>query len=536
MKHAKKRILTAGAWPYANNYMHVGHLAALLPGDIVSRYHRLAGNEVIFVSGTDCHGTPITERAKRENVPPFEIADKYHKSFKDCFSRLNFSYDYYGATYEDYHKEEVRKVFSTMYADGWFYEQKNTQDYCPRCKAFLSDREIRGVCPHCGSVSKGDQCDHCLASLDASQLRDKACAACGGPTEQRENKSLMFKLSAFQKRLEELLASRQTTWRQNALNETKKYLEQGLPDRAVTRDLPWGIDVPVKGFTDKKIYVWIEAVLGYYTCCKKVAESRGTTVEAFLRDDGALHSYYIHGKDNIPFHTVIFPALLLAMSPAFQLPEYIMSCEYIKMNNEKMSKSLGNLITVPDLLNAFDADTIRFYSILTNPEKKDSGFTADDLIAAHNKLLVGGLGNFVNRNVSYLKKKFDGVIPAGKADAEIQKTTRALYRDAGAKLEAGYTREALESLIEYIQAANKYYDDRKPWVQAHGDPAGFGDTTATCLYMIANMSNLFHPFIPTAMDRLKAMLGLDAAVWAEANFTAKTLGEIGILFNRIEVK
>ncbi|MDR1094557.1 MAG: methionine--tRNA ligase [Clostridiales bacterium] len=530
----KKRILTAGAWPYANNYMHVGHLAAMLPGDIVSRYHRLIGNEVIFVSGSDCHGTPITERAKRENVPPFEIADKYHKSFKDCFARLNFSYDYYGATYEGFHKEEVRRVFLKLYEDGWFYEQKNTQDYCPTCKTFLSDREIRGVCPHCGQISKGDQCDECLASLDASQLKDKTCAACGGATAQRENKSLMFKLSEFQGQLERLLAARQDTWRTNALNETRKYLEQGLPDRAVTRDLSWGIDVPVKGFEDKKIYVWIEAVLGYYTCCKKVAGERGAAVGDFLKDDGNLSTYYIHGKDNIPFHTVIFPALLLAMNPAFQLPEYIMSCEYIKTNNEKMSKSLGNLIAVPDLLDAFDADTVRFYAILSNPEKKDSGFTTAGMIGAHNKILVGGLGNFVNRNASYLKKKFGGVVPDGAVDQGIADATRALYKDAGARLEAGYTREALELLVDYVQAANKYYDDRKPWVQAHTDPAGFGDTTATCLYMIANMSNLFYPFIPSAMERLKGMLGLEAAKWEEARFTAKTLGEIGIHFNRIE--
>ena len=522
------------AWPYANSFLHVGHLAAFLPGDVVSRYHRLRGNEVIFVSGTDCHGTPITERAKKENVPPFEIAQKYHKSFVDCFTRLNFSFDYYGATFEDFHKEEVKKIFLKMYADGWFFEQKNSQDYCVKCETFLSDREIRGVCPHCGRIAKGDQCDECTASFDASQLRDKACAACGGATEQRENKSLMFRLSAFQKPLEELLKARRDKWRLNAVNETTKYLSQGLPDRAVTRDLSWGIDVPVKGFENKKIYVWIEAVLGYYTCCKKVAIERGTSVKEFLKDGGNLISYYNHGKDNIPFHTVIFPALLMAMSKEYQLPEYIMSCEYIKLNNEKMSSSVGNLLAVPNVLDKFDADTVRFYTILTNPEKKDAGFTTTDMTAAHNKLLVGGLGNFVNRNVSYLKKKFGGAVPEGKIDENIKKITRELYGRAGAILEAGYTREALELLIEYIQTANKYYDDRQPWVQAHSDPAGFGGTTATCLYIIANMSNLFHPFIPAAMDRLKAMLDLAPAVWAEAEFTVRQLGGISVLFNRIE--
>lgn len=530
MKH---KIIIGPAWPYANNYMHVGHLAALLPADIIARYYRLNGDDVIMVSGTDCHGTPITERARKENVPPFSIADKYHKSFVKNITDLNFTFDKYGATYDAYHKAEIQKIFLKMYRDGRFYKQTGTQDFCPKCSAFLSDREIRGVCPHCGGKAKGDQCDDCLASLDAGQIKDKTCALCGGKTEQRQNKSLMFSLSKYQKDIEALLAKNKDKWRVNAVNETQKYLSQGLIDRAVTRDLPWGIDVPIEEFKDKKVYVWIEAVLGYYTMSKYVLEARGERIEDYMKDP-ALRTYYVHGKDNIPFHSVIYPALLLAIDKDYGLPDYIVSCEYIKVGAEKMSKSLGNLLTVNELTERFEADTIRFYTILSNPEKKDSSFTVSDLIGAHNKLLVGGLGNFVNRNLSFLMKKFGGEVPGGAVDKDIIEKTRAAYGAAGAKLEAGYTREALETLTEYIQLANKYYDDMKPWVQVHENPAAFGDITQTCLYMMANMSNLFHPFVPNAMDRLKVMLKLGPAKWEEVRPDVTKLETVNILFNRID--
>ena len=531
----KYKVLIGNAWPYANNFMHAGHLAALLPGDIIARYYRLKGGEVVFVSGTDCHGTPITERARKEKVPPLEIADKYHKSFVKNFTDLNFSYDKYGATFDEYHKKEVQSLFLKMYESGQFYRQAGAQDFCPKCDAFLSDREIRGICPHCGETAKGDQCDACLAALDAGQLKDKTCAMCGGATEQRENKSLMFALSKYQKDIGALLEKRRDKWRVNAVNETSKYLGQGLLDRAVTRDLTWGIDVPVEEFKNKKIYVWIEAVLGYFTMSKAVLAARGQRAEDFMKSPG-LRTYYVHGKDNIPFHTVIYPALLTAMDKEYALPEYIVSCEYIKAGAEKMSKSLGNLLTVNELAEKFDADSIRFYTIAGNPEKKDSTYTEADLIGTHNKILVGGLGNFVNRNLSFLMKKFGGDIPGGKVDETVAEKTRALYETAGERIEAGYTREALELLIEYISLANKYYDEQKPWVQVYENPAAFGDITQTCLYMAANMSNLFHPFIPAAMDRLKAMLKLGPAEWKEAFVGINKLESVNILFNRIEIK
>ncbi len=534
VKKQKRRVIIGNAWPYANNLMHVGHLCALLPGDIIARYYRLSGDEVMLVSGSDCHGTPITERARKEKVSPREIAETYHKTFVRDLGAVNFSYDKYGATFDDYHKAEIQKIFLKMYDAGEFFKKTDTQDFCESCNMFLSDREIRGTCPHCGSISKGDQCDNCLTSMDASQLKEKTCGICGGKTQQRQNKSLMFKLSGYQKDIECLLDKNRDHWRVNAVNETQKYLSQGLLDRAVTRDLNWGIDVPVEEFKDKKIYVWIEAVLGYYTMSKFLLDQRGIKVEDYYKASDDLRMYLAHGKDNIPFHTVIYPALLLAVDKNCQLPTHIVSCEYIKVGAEKMSKSLGNLLTVYELTEKFDPDTIRFYAILSNPEKKDSGFTTTEMINTHNKLLVGGLGNFVNRNLSYLVKKFEGKVSGGAVDKDIIEKTRSLYKSAGEIIEAGNTREALEHIVEYIQLANKYYDDNKPWVKVHEDAAAFGDITRTCIYMMANMSNLFHPFIPAAMDRLKAMLKLGAAKWEEVDCDITQLENINILFNRIE--
>lgn len=271
----KKRYFIGGAWPYANNSLHVGHLAALLPADVLARYGRMRGYDVIYVSGSDTHGTPITERAKREGVTPASIAERYHAEFVRDFESMGFSYDLYTATYADAHKAGVQDVFRSIQKNGWFYEKTEEQDYCEHCQKFVSDREIEGRCPFCGKITRGDQCEFCNASFDSDVLTEKRCRACGNPTALRTNKHLMFALSKFQKPLEDFAEKMAPHWRLNAVNETRKYLTQGLPDRAATRDLDWGIEVPIPGYESKRIYVWFDAVLGYMTAGRAVAESRG---------------------------------------------------------------------------------------------------------------------------------------------------------------------------------------------------------------------------------------------------------------------
>lgn len=529
-----RNVLIGGAWPYANYLLHIGHFVALLPGDVIARYYRLNGDNVVFVSGSDCHGTPITERAKKEGKTPSDIALYYHEEDVKTLEKAGFSYDLYTKTESDYHKEKVQNYFKKMLENGYIYEKEEEQDYCSKCDKFLSDREIIGVCKHCGGEAKGDQCDKCFASLEPSDILDRKCSTCGSTPVLKKNKHLYLALSKFQPQIEKLIQDREIIWRKNALNESKKFLSMGLIDRATTRQLDWGIEVPVAGYSDKRIYVWIEAVLGYITTCEKVLEERGMDFNSFITDPNLI-SYYSIGKDNIPFHTIIFPSLLQAINPQFQLPTHIISCEFMNMQDEKMSKSKGNLVTINDLIDEFGVSTARYFMIANGPEKKDTNFSKDELIGVHNKFLVGVLGNFINRNVSFINKKFDGVVKEGNVDSDVIKKTQETYTKVGKLIEAGELKSALETVMEYVSEGNKYYDSKTPWVQVKEDINAFNDTTYTCMYMIANISNLLNPFIPETANKIKDLLSLNEASWNEITLKGDIkLNDIGLLFNRIE--
>lgn len=474
----KRDIFIGGAWPYANYYLHIGHLAALLPGDILAKYYRGNGDNVIYVSGSDCHGTPITERAKKENTTPAEIATHYHNEFVNTFNRLGFEYDRYSNTMAENHIQYVEEQFKKMLENGYIFEKEELQDYCDECDTFLSDREIVGTCPHCGGASTGDQCEVCGDSLDSSEVLDKHCKKCGAETVMKKNKHLYFKLTAFESELQELINNNETTWRKNALGEAQKYIDMGLVDRAATRQLDWGVPVPVKGYEDKRIYVWIEAVLGYLSMGKEVAESRNIDFDKFMsKDNPNLKTYYVHGKDNIPFHTTIYPALLLSLKNNYRLPDYIVSSAYVNLNNQKMSKSKGNFITANQLLDIFDKDTLRFYFSFKGPETNDVNCSLEDIIQTHNKYLVGMLGNFVNRNLSFVNKKFDGKITEANVDDTIKDATQKYYKIIAHHLEKGEIRSAVIQMIEYISLANKYFDGQQPWNQVKNDINAFNDTT-----------------------------------------------------------
>ncbi len=534
----KRDIFIGGAWPYANYFLHVGHLAALLPGDLLAKYYRGKGDNVIYVSGSDCHGTPITERAKKEGVEPNQIAEYYHTEFAKTFERLGFEYDEYSTTMSEHHKEYVKEKFKKMIENGYIYEKEVEQDYCDECKTFLSDREIEGICPHCGGKSTGDQCDKCGASLDSTEVLDKHCKKCHSKTILKNNKHLYFKLTEFENGLQELINKNKLTWRKNALGEAQKYIDMGLVDRAATRQLDWGVEVPVEGYEDKRIYVWIEAVLGYLSVGEEVAKSRGIDFDKFLSDDNAnLKTYYVHGKDNIPFHTTIYPALLLSLKENYRLPDYIVSSAYVNLNNEKMSKSKGNLITANELLDMFESDTLRFYFSFKGPETNDMNCSIDDIIQTHNKFLVGMLGNFINRNLSFIKKKFDGNITEGTIDEKIKEATNKTYHLVGEYFEKGEIKNAVTSIMEYVNLANKYYDSREPWKQVKENISDFNDTTYTCLYMIANLSNLVEPVLPNASTKIKRMLNLNPYKWEEEMISGDyKLADVEILYNRLEEK
>lgn len=532
-----KDILIGGAWPYANNSLHIGHLAALLPGDVIARYHRGSGNNVVYVSGTDCHGTPISLRAKKEGVEPKEIACKYHEEFTNSFNSLDFSYDFYTATMTEEHKNQVQEFYKIIKENGYIYEKEEEQDYCSTCNEYLSDREIIGTCPHCGGAAMGEQCDSCLSPINPLDLKDKHCKVCNTKTELKKNKHLYFKMSAFQDMLEKFVASNEDGWRKNAVNETKKYLNLGIIDRATTRQLSWGVDVPVDGYDDKKIYVWIEAVLGYITASMHVLKERNIDYKEFYKDREDLITYFVHGKDNITFHTIIYPSLLNAIDTSWQLPKKIISCEYVNMNDEKMSKSKGNLITFDSLVEDYGKDTVRMYMIANGPEKKDVNFSSTDLINFHNKFLVGVIGNFINRNLSFVNKKFDGVIKQGNVDEEIINKTKEVYEEAGKLICDGELRSALDKILDYASLANKYYDEKQPWVLVKEDMDKFTDVTYTCVYIMANLSNLLNPFMPSSADKIKDMLSLDSYKWEEYKLSGDIkINNLDLLFNRIDIE
>ena len=530
---ANRDIFIGGAWPYANYNMHVGHIAALVPGDVLAKYFRGKGDNVIYVSGSDCHGTPITERAKKENISPEEIAVKYHNEFVKTFNKLDFEYDEYSSTMSEEHIKYVQEQFLKIYENGYIFEKEEEQDYCENCQKYLSDREIVGKCPHCGGASTGDQCEVCGDSLDSSEVIDKRCKDCGTPSVLKPNKHLYFSLPTFEKELQELIYKNKEKWRKNALGEAQKYIDMGLVNRAATRQLTWGVPVPVKGYEDKRIYVWIEAVLGYLSMGKKVAESRGIDFDKFMADTNEnLLTYYVHGKDNIPFHTTIFPALLMAMKNGYRLPDYIVSSAYVNVNNEKMSKSKGNLISANELLELFEPDTLRFYLTFKGPESNDINCSLDDIRQTHNKFLAGGLGNFVNRNLSFINKKFDGVIEEAEIDSKIIELTQKYFDLVGQLFEKGELKAATSHIVEYINLANKYYDSQEPWKQVKENIDEFKKTTYTCAYIINNLSNMIYPVIPNAAKKIKKMLSLDDYVWAETKIQGDLkVEDLQILFN-----
>ncbi|WP_454052745.1 methionine--tRNA ligase [Clostridium sp. Marseille-Q7071] len=524
-------IFIGGAWPYANGSLHLGHLAALLPGDIIARYYRAKGEEVLYVSGSDCHGTPISIRAKNEKVSPMEITNRYHEEFIYCFEKLGFTYDLYSRTDDEFHKREVQSIFKNLYDNGYIYIKQEEQLYCDKCKQFLPDRFIEGVCPQCGNIARGDQCDSCSTLLDPLDLSDRHCKNCGNIPIVKETEQLFFALSRFQNTIETYLKTSKG-WRTNAINMTERYLREGLLDRAVSRDLPWGIDIPISGFEDKKIYVWIDAVLGYLTTSKKWARDNNGDWEKFWREDTI--SYYIHGKDNIPFHTIILPALLSGVG-IYKLPSKIISSEYLTIEGKKLSTSNNWAVWVPYIIENYNADSIRYFLTANGPEKRDTDFSWREFINSNNGELLGAYGNLVNRTLIFIQKYFDNIIPKGTIDETIKNNTLKLYKSVGNKIENGELKEALEEIFIFIRSINKYFDEERPWITIKEDREKCINTIYNCVQVIGNLSNLLEPFIPFSSKEIRNWLFIKNVNWHYIEVKEGIeLGEVRILFERID--
>ncbi len=525
----KRNIVIGGAWPYANSSLHLGHLAALLPGDVLARYYRENGDNVIYVSGTDCHGTPITQRAKKEGRTAKEIAEEYHNEFAKTFKNIGFTYDLYGKTEDECHKRTVQKMLERMYKNGYIYEKADRQPFCDHCNRFLADRELTLTCPSCGKQSKGDQCD-CGYIPTEEDLDGATCVECGEKVHLRDNKNLYLALSKLQPQIEEYFNKNSNNWRLNSKRETEKYLKGGLRYRAVTRALAWGVDVTIPGYENKKMYVWIEAVLGYITMAQKYCAEKGLDWKNFWKNDES-KIYMIHGKDNIIFHSIILPALLIAMNDNYKLPDVMISSEYLNIDYEKISKSKGNGITIDDMIKDYDVDTLRYFLIANGPEKRDSNFSINEYVTIHNSEITNKYGNLVNRTLNF--KGLD-CVPNGKMNPEIEKKIDKTYKEAGDDIENGEFKKATLAIMHLVEEGNKYYDSRKPWEQINNDEAEFNDTIYTCINLIANLSNLYEPFMPNSSRKIREYLGLEKGIWQKVIINPNTkIADVKPLFARI---
>ena len=526
-----KNILIAGAWPYANGSLHIGHVAGLLAGDVLARYHRAKGDRVCYVSGSDCHGTPVALRAKREGLTPWEVSDRFHEEFSRCFQWLGFGYDLYSKTSSEEHIRFVQEFHEKLYESPYVYEKEVPQAYCEGCKSFLADRFVTGKCPVCGEAARGDQCDACGEVLEPEQLIEPVCAVCGERISFRNTRHLYIAISKLEKELKAYVESHEN-WRKNAVALSKRYIEEGLRDRALTRDLDWGIDVPRKGYEDKKIYIWAENVLGYLSLSRLVAKERGWDFKELWGEE-ARH-YYVHGKDNIPFHTIILPALLLAEGEDWHLPDHIISSEYLTLEGKKISTSQNYAIWVKDLIGRYEADSLRYYLLANGAEKRDADFSWQGFITSHNNELLGAWGNFVNRTLIFITKYLDGRVPDGSLEKGLEEEIDRLYDEIGKKVEGGRFKEAIDDIFAFVRFSNKYFDLGKPWITRNTSLRDCRDTLYNCVQLIVNLAVLLEPFLPFSSEKVLGWFLLDSSWKRKTVPTGFVIPETEILFRRID--
>ncbi|MFC1991888.1 methionine--tRNA ligase [Chloroflexota bacterium] len=512
-----ERILIGVAWPYANGSLHLGHIAgAYLPADIFARYHRSRGNEVVMVSGSDSHGTPVTLKAEEEGKTPKELTDYYQEEFLDCWQRLGISFDLYTSTDTQNHTEVTQDIFLKLLKEGYLEKRTISQTYCPHCQRFLPDRYVEGTCPHCGvPKARGDQCDSCRKLLDAHELIDPRCRTCDTAAEFRDSEQFFLRLSAFQEQLA-VWAKQQGQWRPNVYMLTQRYLKEGLRDRAITRDIDWGVPVPVEGFENKRIYVWFEAVVGYLSATKEWAKSTGDSEKwrSFWQGNQA-KSYYFIGKDNIPFHTLIWPAMLMGYG-GLNLPHDIPANEFLTIEGRKLSTSQNWAVWVPDYLERYDPDPLRYFLSINMPETSDTDFSWREFVRRNNDELVATYGNLVNRVLTFTYRNFDACVPqAGEFDGQSQVLLKKADDTLAAMdgLLAGcHFREATRSAMSLAQEANRYLDEKSPWKAIKEDRQSAATALFVALSAISCLKTALYPFLPFSSQKVHEYLGFEGKV------------------------
>jgi len=509
-------IFIGVAWPYANGSLHLGHIAgAYLPADIFARYHRLKGNKVLIVSGSDQHGTPITLRAEQEKKSPKEIVNKYHKGFLDCWQKLGISWDLFTTTGTPNHTQTTHDIFLKLLDEGYIYKDAVPQAYCPECQRFLPDRYVEGTCPYCNfPQARGDQCDDCGRTMNPSDLLDLRCRLCSAMPRFEVSEHFFFRLSAFEDRLKSWVKE-QTHWRQNVLNFTLGFLEGGLKDRAITRDINWGVTVPQPGFEKKRIYVWFEAVIGYLSASKEWAKSHGDAAAWQPFWGGDSKSYYFIGKDNIPFHTLIWPAMLMGYG-GLSLPYDVPANEFLTIEGKRLSTSRNWAVWLPDYLQRYDPDPLRYLLSINMPETGDTDFSWREFLRRNNDELVATYGNLAHRVLTFAYRNFDGAVPT---PAELDSQSQGLMVKAQAALDnvdrllyQCHFKEGIKAAMSLAQEANRYLDDKAPWKAIKQDNQASATAIYVALSVLAALKTVLYPFLPFSSERLHKFLGFDGSI------------------------
>ena len=506
-------ILVAVAWPYASGSRHLGHLAgAYLPADVFARYQRLAGNRVLMVSGSDVHGTPITVRADAEGVTPADIVDRYHAEFVSDWDRLGINWDLYTSTGTQNHAEVTHDIFVQLLRNGHIDKRSSEQHFDLEADRFLPDRYIEGTCPHCDyPEARGDQCEDCGRTLDPEELIDPRSKITGSEPVLRETEHFFLRLSDFESELSEWLDAREG-WRPHVLNFSKGWIEDGLQDRAITRDLEWGVDVPVDDLgPGKRIYVWFEAVIGYLSASKEWATNRGEpdAWRDWWENDGARSVYFI-GKDNIPFHTIIWPGMLLGYG-GLNLPTDVPANNYVTFSGGKASASRGVGLTIGEGLEMFEADAIRYALAASFPEQSDTDLSVEEIARRVNEELVATWGNLVNRVLSMVHRTCGAEVPSadGRADGDLAvlaAVDTAIER-VGGQIDRVELRAGIRTGIEAAAVVNAYLNATEPWKLAKSDPERAAVVLGTALAAVAGVRVALSPYLPFSTAQLDGLFG-----------------------------
>lgn len=537
-----EKYLVTGALPYANGPVHIGHLAGVhLPADIYTRYLRKKGKDVIHICGTDEHGVPITLSAEKEEISPEKLVNYYHRKIEDDLRKINIDFDNFSGTSRKIHHELAQKFFRKLNDKGYIESKVTEELYCPRCKKFLPDRYVEGICPHCGfENARGDCCESCGSWLESDLLKEPRCKLCGGKPEKRETKHWYLLLNKFQEKLENWLDKKD--WKKTVKKYLKGWLNEGLRPRAITRDLEWGVKVPVEEADDKVLYVWFDAPIGYISSTIEWAQNNGKPEkwkEYWMNEKTNLIHFI--GKDNIVFHGLIWPAVLMGYG-GYTLPTDIPANEYLNLEGRSMSTSRNWAVWLDDFVESFNPDFLRYYICLILPETKDSEFKWKEFQERINTELVNIFGNFVNRTLKFIERFQDSVILApgsfSKEDKKLIESINNLVDEVGESLSNFKFRRAIQNFMQLAAEGNKYYDRMEPWNTRKDNMKRTGTTMYLCSHIVSVLANLGQIFIPGSAERIFSMMNLEGKKWEEIkNITLPEnhrIGKVCTLYEKVE--